>query len=153
MARILALAYDTAGIFARYKAIHDEVLGFSVRRALHGLSLHKGAYFRAREHELASLRGELDRIQGSIRGLARQELTQRAGEEVRKALLQYIDALLAAVSQLELMCRGFRLEYDGDGAYAQYSHTEYREDSVAYDDLVQQYKRCGVRLNRLLESF
>lgn len=150
MSNVVKLAQEITKALTRYKRIHDQI--FSLRKAVLMPNLYKGFDYLAHEQELISLRNEIGKIQVAIAQLESTDLTKRAGEEVRGALLRYTEALWDTVNKLQVICRNLRLEDEGVQEFTGYSTSYLRDDRVTYDDAIQHYRRWGVRLNGMFSN-
>ena len=149
MTHIIALAHQVAEIHSRYIVIHDGVFSFSIRRIL-PLSHTTDVDYCAYEKVLDNLQVELKDIQVAVTHLKSADLVKTSAVEFRTVLEDYIIALSDTMDKLHLICA--RLCQDGRQGISSYSTTRLNLDKMAYDELIQRYKRLGRRLNRLLAT-
>lgn len=153
MARIVDLALETSGVLRSYLAVHDELLGVSIRRWAFIAVLRKSIDFPGLETRLMDLEARLAAIRTELAGLPAEELTKRAKVDLHIELDMYAQALARAIDKLRVICRRMdEAEKTGAGRAA-YTTENLNRDKVAYDYAVQEYKRHGLRLNRLLSSY
>ena len=153
MARIVDLALEASEVLRSYSAVHEELLGTSIRRWAFIAGLRKPIDFPGLEKRLMDLESKLADIRTELAGLPAEELTKRAKEDLHIELDLYAQALARAIDKLQVICRRMdEAEKTGAGRAA-YTTEQLNRDKVAYDYAVQEYKRHGMRLNRLLSSY
>ena len=153
MARIVDLALEASAVLRSYSAVHEELLGASIRRWAFIAGFRKPIDFPGLEKQLIDLEAKLAEIRSELAGLSAEELTKRAKEDLHIELDMYAQALARAIDKLRVICRRMG-EADKTGASrAAYTTEQLNRDKVAYDYAVQEYKRHGMRLNRLLSSY
>lgn len=153
MARIVDLAVEASEVRRSYSAVHEELLGASIQRWAAIVGWGKPIDFPDLEKRLTDLESKLADIRTELAGLPAKELTKRAKDDLRIALDMYAEALARAIEKLRVICRRMdEAEKSGRGRAA-YGTEELNLDKVAYDYAVQEYKRHGIRLNRLLSTF
>ncbi len=153
MARIIDLTLEVAQVLETYSGVHDTVLGSSIRRWASLASLRAPIDHLALERQLAELGSRLDAIRAEVAALPREELTKRAADETRAALDAYAGALAEAIEKLRVICRkSGEAQADREGRAA-YGTQELNADKVAYDMAIQEYKRHGARLTRLMSTY
>jgi len=153
MARIVDLALEASEVLRSYSAVHEELLGASIRRWTFIAGLRKPIDFPGLEKRLMDLESKLADIRTELAGLSAEELTKRAKEDLRIELDMYARALARAIDKLRVICRRMDEADKTRDARAAYTTEQLNCDKVAYDYAVQKYKRHGMRLNRLLSSY
>lgn len=153
MARIVNLALEASEVLRSYSAVHDELLGTSIRRWVLVVGLRRPIDFPGLEERLMDLESKLADIRTEIAGLPEQELTKRGKDDLPVELDMYAQALARAIDKLRVICRGMDEAEKTSASRAAYTTEQLNRDKVAYDDAVQEYKRHGMRLNRLLSSY
>jgi len=153
MARIVDLALEASEVRRSYAAVHDQLLGASLRRWASVAVLRKPIDFPGLEKQLVDLETRLADIRTELAGLSARELTKRAKDDLHVELDMYAQALARTIDKLRVICRRMdEAERTGAGQAA-YTTEQLNRDKIAYDDAVQAYKRHGIRLNRLLSSY
>ena len=153
MARIVDLALEASEVFRSYSAVHEELLGASIRRWAFIAGLSKPIDFPGLEKRLMYLESKLADIRTELAGLSEQELTKRAKDDLHIELDRYALALARAMDKLRVICRRMDEAEKTDAGRAAYTTEQLNRDKVAYDYAVQEYKRHGMRLNRLLSNY
>jgi hypothetical protein len=153
MAQVIELACEVAGAFHRYQAVHRQAFRFGTLYAPRAPLAHSGIDYRSLQAELGGLERSLESSRARVLGLGAEDLTQRAAVEVRDALLSYIEALEDAIGKLGAICADLAAEREGEARAAGYRERRLAADKKAYDDAIQHYRRCGIRLNALFETF
>jgi hypothetical protein len=153
MARIVDLALETSEVRRHYSAIHEELLGASIRRWAYIAGLRKRSDFQSLDKQLMDLESRLADIRAEIDGLSVLELTKRAKDDLPVELDMYAQALARAIDKLRVICRKMGEAEKSGASQAAYTTEQLNCDKVVYDDAVQEYKRHGMRLNRLLSSY
>ena len=154
-AKLIGVACDIAHVAKRYRKIHQELFGFSVRKILQTAQPDKLKELASLGAELTSIDMESKRIQRTFGDASFTDLPKRAKTmvAVRDALLEYTEALISAAGQLNLICCNLRREQEGEMAFAHYSAHQLRQDKAVYDASVQEFRRWGTRLTELFEKF
>ena len=153
MARIVDLALEASEVLRSYSAVHNELLGVSIRRWAFVAGLRKPIDFPGLEKRLVDLESKLADIRTELAGLSAQELTKRAKDDLQVELDMYAQALARAIDKLRVICRRMDEAEKADADQTPYTTEKLNRDKVAYDDAVQEYKRHGIRLNRLLSTY
>ena len=153
MARIVNLALQTSEVLRSYSAVHGELLGASIRRWAIVAGLRKPIDFPGLEKRLMDLESKLADIRTELAGLSAQDLTKRAKDDLPVELDMYARALARAIDKLRVICRRMDEAKKTGASQAAYTTEQLNHDKVAYDYAVQEYKRHGIRLNRLLSSY
>ena len=153
MARIVDLALEASEVLRSYSAVHDELLGASIRRWPFIAGLRRPIDFPGLEKRLMDLESKLADIRTELAGLSAQELTKRAKDELQIELDMYAQALARAIDKLRVICRRMGEAERTGASRAAYTTEQLNRDKVAYDHAVQEYKRHGMQLNRLLSSY
>ena len=153
MARIIDLALEASEVLRSYSTVHDEVLGASMRRWASVAGLREPIDYGALERQLTELESKLADIRTELAGLPASELTKRARNDVPTTLDTYARALANAIDKLRIICRKLgEAERPGPETVA-YDTEQLNVDKGIYDLAVQEYKRQGIRLGRLLSTF
>ena len=153
MARIVDLALEASEVLRSYSAVHEELLGASFRRWAFIAGLRKPIDYPSLEKRLMDLESKLADIRIELAGLSAQELTKRAKDDLPVELDMYARALARAIDKLRVICRRMDEAKKTGAGQAAYTTEQLNHDKVAYDYAVQEYKRHGIRLNRLLSSY
>ena len=153
MARIVDLALEASEVFRSYSAVHEELLGVSIKRWASIAGLRKSVDFPGLEKRLMDLKSKLADIRTELTGLSAQELTKRAKDDLHSELDMYVQALARAIDKLQVICRKMDEAKKSGPRRAAYTTEELNRDKVAYDDAVQEFRRHGIRLNRLLSTY
>ena len=155
MALLLKLVYDVARVRSAYTRIHEEVCGLPARSLLRRFLLRRGADLQQYQADLQSLCAELESVRQTLSGLKSSELGVRRGEDIRKALSDYAEALEESVGRLGGICAE---RCRGDTVNALPGQDTPRSakaaaDRRAYDDSIQHHRHMGARLTDLLSTF
>ena len=153
MARIVDLALEASEVLQSYSAVHDELLGASVRRWAFIAGLRKPTDFQDLEKRLIDLESALGDIRTELAGLSADELTKRGKYDLHSELDMYAQALGRAIEKLRVICRRMGEAENLGADRSTYTTEQLNRDKVAYDHVVQEYRRHGIRLNRLLSSY
>jgi hypothetical protein len=153
MARIVDLALEASEVLRSYLAVHEELLGASIRRWAFIAGLRKPIDFPSLEKRLMDLESKLADIRSELAGLSAQELTKRAKHDIHIELDMYAQKLARAIDKLRVICRRMDEAERTGASRAAYTTEQLNRDKVAYDYAVQEYKRHGLRLNHLLSSY
>ncbi len=153
MARIIDLTLEVAQVRKSYSGLHDAILGSAIPRWT-SLSRRRAPVDHvALEHRLAELESRLEAIRAEVAALPREELTKRAADETRAALDAYAGALRVAIERLRVICRKLgEAQATGEERVA-YDTEVLNADKAAYDMAIQEYKRFGARLTRLMSTY
>ena len=151
MALIITLAYRVSRIRGDYVDIHEQVLGFSVRKMLARWG-RKPDYANL-EDKMSGLQDELRTVEETISCLDEEDMPRRSRREICLSLMAYCDALSTAMEKLKVICAGLRQEKEGVKTFARYTDTRFKQDRIAYDDAVQHLRSWGIKLNELFSSF
>jgi hypothetical protein len=149
MSRLVKILYDVGAIHCRYQGVHEAVCGFSPRRLLGSFNRSGKVDQAAHIDGLRDVVLQLDRAREELAALEGEELDVRRGREIQRALLDYIEALAEASVRLEAICR-YRASVQAGNVHP--PGNEASAAKIAYDDAVQNHKRCGSRLNDLVST-
>jgi len=155
MARLVTLALDASNLLSRYKAVHNRLFGFSIRKAF------TSSGYSAKDLDLPDCHDQLIAIQTGLKNIASDvkhldeaELKGKRGEQLHKCLNTYIEAMTETVDKLDFICRNLRREKEGQSEMRKYQGSQqFRKHAAAYDDSVQELRRVGTRLNDVLKGF
>ena len=153
MARIIDLALEASEVLRGYSAVHDELLGASMRRWASVAGLRKPIDYDGLEQRLTDLELKLADIRRELAGLPAGELTKRARDDLRITLDTYARALAGAIDKLRIICRKLGDAERPGAERVAYDTEQLNLDKVNYDHAMQEYKRQGIRLNRLLSTY
>ena len=142
MAQVRQAAVRVNSLLGSYIAVHDDCYGGGLRRIIPIPGIFKPIDFCKHEATLSEISAQLESCQSD----ASREVEEGGPEShLASALLQYVQALNAAVAQLQrmsdLLCRKSRGE-------TSYSMEAYRRDDALYNQLVEAYTKYGGELNR-----
>lgn len=149
MSKLLKVLYDVAEIRCRYHGIHEAVFGFSPRKLLRTLNRPVEGDQQAEAQELDRLLSRLYSAGTDLESLSEEDLSVRRGHEIRRALLDYVEALTESSNRLKALCElPQRAE---DRANAEFGNRQ-AALKVVYDDAMQYHRRLGARLNQLIST-
>ena len=155
MALLLKLVYDVARVRSAYTRIHEEVCGLPARSLMRRFLLRGGADLEQYQADLQSLCAELESVRQTLAGLKASDLGVRRGEDIRKALSDYAEALEESVGRLGGICveqcRGDTVKPSPGQDTLRSGKTA--ADRRAYDDAIQHHRHMGARLTDLLSTF
>jgi len=149
MSTLVKILYDVAALRAKYQRLHQAQFQLSARTILDLVNRPKASRYEAVRVELERLAGRLESLRGELDKLEDGELGIRRGREIRKALDEYIRALLDTLTTLKQLCEYQQCSNSGDRPQPR---TKKQALLVTYDDAVQYQQRLGARLNDLVAN-
>ena len=153
MARVIDLALEAAAVLDSFSTVHAQVLGTPVRRWASTVGLREPIDYAGLEQQLVDLESKLTDIRAEVACLPVEERAKRARDDLPKALDMYARSLGDAMAKLRVICRRMgKAETSGVDRTA-YDIEQLNADKVAYDLAVQESKRQGIRLGRLMSTF
>lgn len=154
MSDLLRIVYDVAAIRGDYLRLHHRLFQMSAGSLFHTLArkvARRGQVVRdsTDQQELDALTHRLSRALEELSQLDQDDLSVRRGNDIRKALREYAEALSESLAALDTFIALRSSARTGDSRLAA---GQTQAVKIAYDDAVQFHSRLGARLNALLAT-
>lgn len=135
---LMAAVADVAGAFHAYRAIHDDIFGFSFRKVIPIPFIFKPINYELHQTNLKFIREAL------VNSLSQLPPSSPSATELLQSLREYTVELEITVECLEDICCNMQQKIDGK---IDYSSAAYRSDLASYERRVSGYQQSGERLN------
>lgn len=153
MSDLLRIVYDVAAIRGDYLRLHHRLFQMSAGSLFHTLVRKVARRGQVRDstdqQELDALAHRLSRALEELSQLEQEDISIRRGNDIRKALREYAEALSESLAALDTFIALRSSARTGDSRLAA---GQTQAVKIAYDDAVQFHSRLGARLNALLAT-
>ncbi len=154
MARIIDLACTIANVHHRYHQIHGALFGAAsfhlIIDALLGRRRHA---YKGFSNTLQALHDELGTLETQLTELDEDEPARGTERELRPMLLEYTQALSAAIAGLDNIFLNLQQDEPAYRDAGPDGRSRFTRDKLHYDHLLSELERLGTRLNKLFSNY